>query len=60
MTPSATSLLPSTHATVPSPGHVVSPASQKPGTPTSCGMACWLVLEGRWRTPPTAPWGRRV
>ena len=54
------SRLPRTQATVPRPGQVVSPASQKPGTPMSCGTACWLLLASVWRTPPTAPRGRRV
>src|SRR5215471_4840336 len=57
-TPSATMRLPRTHATVPRPGHVVSPDSQKPGGPRSWGTAFWLALASDWRTPPTAPRGR--
>ena len=59
-TPSDTIRLPNTQATVPSPGQVVSPASQKPGTPMSWGTARWLAFASVWRTPPTAPWGRLV
>lgn len=37
--PSATMRLPSTQATVPRPGQVESPTSQRPRPPRSCGMA---------------------